>query len=1218
MKKNYFLLRRLLLLVIVGICTTFAQAQTSISDAAGLAAIANNLGGSYVLTSDITLTGTWTPIGTFTGTLDGGGHIIYGLKVNDSGTAERGLFSKTNGATIRNLGIENANIVGNERTGAIVGLMIGGLIEKCYVANSYIEGRDHVGSIGGQIKGGAIIQNCYSTANIYSREYQAGGLVGVINEDNTKISKSYFSGIVRCAANSRPAGILAWRDNGTNTVEYCVNLAPYILGNDNLRVVGNDGVTLTENYSLANCKLSSDINNYNGSTVPTADGNYGADKRHGANIPGGDANALTSDFYATTLGWDFTEGTGVWKMLGAGYPVLQWQSAPVNSSALRLASSYSLQNGDQINLNDLVSNRGLVLSFSTTSDKITIAGNIATAHDINTPEDAIISISVNSDFTETDQLIIHLFPTGPITISTPAELNAVTQFPNMDFLLTADLDMTGIPFSGLCSSASPFTGTFDGNGHVIKGLSYNNTATSTLALINATNGATIKNLGIEQANIIGKNDIAAIVGTMSGGTMEACYVGNSYIEGNDHVASLAGKIYGGAVIHDCYSNATIFSRSTQAGGLGGVILDANSKVSKCYFSGKVAIPTSNTRPGGIVALIDNNNGITIEYCVNLASSIIGGLNCRIIQNGSQSTYTLTSNYSISTTIMNPNGSVMSPTDSNVATNKLHGANLPNDADALSSTFYETTQGWDFTNTWAMLPTGGYPVLKWQTAPQTVTVFSANNGALISTGSVDLNKLVVTNNAKNAITFTPSSSNVTIDANNVLTMNSAVSSVETVIINIAAKPDFTLASGSPTSFTISLVPDAADPIEISTVADLAIVEAYPAKNYKLMADLDMAGVVFDGLCSTTVPFTGIFDGNGHVISNITNTKWAAQKAKVKGTGLFNATRGATIKKLGVESALVTGIDQNVGAIIGQMQGGLIEECYVVNSQINGYDHVGSLVGGVNDYNNDKSGAGATVRNCYGNASVYSTNYQAGGLTGTIMKGLVEKCYFTGTVKDAGDRAIGLAGYHDNSTTTNATDVVVKNSINLATSILSQNQYPAQTFRIFDNNGNRACTLENNYSISSTVLGKADLSSSGVATVELTTTGRNGANLTSDADAKTASFYTGTLGWDLTSIWKINEGVSYPELLAFSPTSTSNIDLLSNNQLVICPNLLNEGQSFKVNNSEKGVLSIYSLQGALLEKLNIEASATIKSNLTHGSYIVKFTEGNKSQFARLIVK
>ncbi|MDD3079945.1 MAG: GLUG motif-containing protein [Paludibacter sp.] len=1218
MKKNYYLLRKMLALVIIGMTSTFMYGQTSISDAAGLAAIANDLSGSYVLTSDITLTGDWAPIGTFTGTLDGQGHIIYGIKVDDSSTAERGLFSRTNGATIRNLGIENANIVGNERIGAFAGVFQGGTLEQCYVANSYIEGRDHVGSLCGDATGAANIQNCYGAANIYSREYQAGGLVGVANDNSTTISKCYFSGIVRCATNSRPAGILAWRDSGTPVVQYCVNLAPYILGSGNLRIAGsNDGdVTLTSNYSISSCKLSSDINNYDGSTVPTDDANYGADKRHGENIPGGDENALTSGFYATTLGWDFTESTGVWKMLGDGYPVLQWQTAPVNSSALRLASSYSLQNGDQINLNDLVSNRGLVLSFSTTSDKITIEGNIATAHDINTPEDAIISISVNSDFTETDQLIIHLFPTGPITISTPAELNAVTQFPNMDFLLTADLDMTGIPFSGLCSSSNPFTGTFDGNGHIIKGLTYSNTSTNNMGLFVATSGATIEKLGIEGASIVANKEVGALIGLMNGGTVDQCYVSNSYIEGLDHVASIAGKIYGGAVVQNSYSTANVYSRSSQAGGIGGVILDAGSKVSKCYFSGKVAIPTAIDRPGGIVALVDNSGGITIEYCVNLASSIIGGANCRIVQNGNASNYTLTSNYSISTTIMNPNGSVASTSDSNVATDKLHGANLPSDADALSSTFYETTQGWDFTNTWAMLPTGGYPVLKWQTSPQDVTVFSANNGALVSTGSVDLNKLVVTNNAKNAIAFTTDNSNITIDANNVLTMNSAVSSVETATITISPKADFNLTSGSPTSFTVALVPNDADPVEISTVSGLAIVETYPAKNYKLMADLDLTGVTFDGLCSIDVPFTGTFDGNGHVISNVTNTKWADQKAKVKGTGLFNATKGATIKKLGVESALITGIDQNVGGIIGQMQGGLIEECYVSNSQINGYDHVGSLVGGVNDYNNDKSGAGATVRNCYGDANVYSTNYQAGGLTGTVMKGIVENCYFTGNVKDANDRAVGLAGYHDNSSAV-AGDVIIQNNVNLADSILSKNYELTNLVRIFDDNS-RTCTMANNYSISSTVLGKYDLSSFAVATTELTVDGRNGANMTADTDAKTQAFYSGTMGWNFASIWKINEGVSYPELQAFSPVSTTNVEQSAQNQFVIYPNMLSEGQSFKVNNSEKGQLCIYSLQGALLEQLNIEANATITNRLSQGTYIVKFTMGTTARFGRLIVK
>lgn len=60
-------------------------------------------------------------------------------------------------------------------------------------------------------------------------------------------------------------------------------------------------------------------------------------------------------------------------------------------------------------------------------------------------------------------------------------------------------------------------------------MSYNGKTTGTLALINATNGAAIKNLGIEQANIIGKNDIAAIVGTMSGVNNEGDVTFNCWV-----------------------------------------------------------------------------------------------------------------------------------------------------------------------------------------------------------------------------------------------------------------------------------------------------------------------------------------------------------------------------------------------------------------------------------------------------------------------------------------------------------------------------------------------------------------------------------------------------------------------------------------------------------------------------------------------------------------
>lgn len=1243
MRKNYFL-RRLLLSLGISILTCTLYAQTDISDAAGLAAIANNLSGSYRLTADITLTGSWTPLGSsttpFTGTLDGNGHVIKGLTINDSGTAERGLFVETgSGATISNLGIENASVIGNERTGAIVGLMNGGLIEKCYVANSYIEGRDHVGSLCGQIKGGAVIQNCYSTANVYSREYQAGGLVGVVNDANTKITKSYFSGIVRCANNSRPAGIVAWCDNGGPIVDYCVNLAPYILGNDNLRMIGRldaGYITMSNNYSISTCKLSSDINNYNGGTVPTSDGNYGTDKGHGANIPNGDGDAKQSSFYAGTLGWDFTS---TWKMLSGGYPVLQWQSTPVKSAALRLATSYSLRNGETLDLNSLISNRGLDFTFTTTSSKVTITDGVVSVSGVNTPEDAIVSININSsDYTEVDNVLIHMFTNGPITISTPAELNAVTNYPTMDFQLTADIDMTGVSFSGLCSSSSPFKGTFDGNGHIIKGLSYNNTATNNMGLFTATLGATIKKLGIEGANIVANKEVGALIGLMSGGLVDQCYVSNSYIEGVDHVASIAGKIYGGAVVQNSYSSANVYSRSSQAGGIGGVILDANSKVSKCYFSGKVAIPTGNSRPGGIVALIDNNSGITVEYCVNLASSIIGGSNVRIIQNGSQSTYTLTSNYSLSSTIMNTLGSPVLSTDANVAANKLHGANLPSDADALSSTFYSTTLGWDFTSVWKFLPSGGYPVLQWQTTPSVISVFqvpgttiSSSQGQVpfignkaVFANNTDLNNFIVLSNAKNTCTFTSNNSKISIDANNKITFNSQVGSIETATINIVPKSGFVLGTGV-SSFTIALAPN---PIAISTANDLQLAETYPNANFRLINNLDMSGVSFDGLCTEAAPFTGTFDGNGYVIKNVLNNT-----SGIKGIGLFNTTQGATIKNLGIESSTFTGTAQNVGGVIGTMRGGLIEQCYVSGSQINGYDHAASLVGGVNGYYDAAlTGTGAVVRNCYGsNNVVYSSSTQAGGLTGTVMKGTVDKCYFSGRVKCKAGRSVGLAGYHDFSGAVTG-DVVVQNCVNLSDSILSGNyatSYASSgvyTCRIFDNNS-RVVTLANNYSISTTLFGKLNTTTLKfdnstapmIANTALTATGINGSNLTADADAKTGAFYSGTLGWDLTNIWSISEGQSYPSLRAFTIVATDTKAIESLSQISIYPNIINNGQSFTVNNTEPCSVKIYSIQGVVVKSVTVQPHGLVSiSGLPSSTYIVSLSTKDNTYFTKLVVR
>lgn len=96
-----------------------------ISDASQLAKYNYN----YMLTQDIVLTDTWAPYvpedaydysASYSKVFEGFGHTISGL--NNSGTADyQGLFAKTNGATLRNVGIINSTITGGNNVGAFVG-----------------------------------------------------------------------------------------------------------------------------------------------------------------------------------------------------------------------------------------------------------------------------------------------------------------------------------------------------------------------------------------------------------------------------------------------------------------------------------------------------------------------------------------------------------------------------------------------------------------------------------------------------------------------------------------------------------------------------------------------------------------------------------------------------------------------------------------------------------------------------------------------------------------------------------------------------------------------------------------------------------------------------------------------------------------------------------------------------------------------------------------
>jgi len=125
---------------------------------------------------DATSTSGWdggsgfTPIGNsttqFTGTYDGQGYTIDALYINRASTSSLAFIGYIDDASaeVENLGITNCDITGNYRTGAIVGYLIDGSVNKCYSTGT-VNGRGLVGGLVG-FNSAATITNSYSKANV--------------------------------------------------------------------------------------------------------------------------------------------------------------------------------------------------------------------------------------------------------------------------------------------------------------------------------------------------------------------------------------------------------------------------------------------------------------------------------------------------------------------------------------------------------------------------------------------------------------------------------------------------------------------------------------------------------------------------------------------------------------------------------------------------------------------------------------------------------------------------------------------------------------------------------------------------------------------------------------------------------------------------------------------------------------------------------------------
>lgn len=160
---------------------------------------------------------------------------------------------------------------------------------------------------------------------------------------------------------------------------------------------------------------------------------------------------------------------------------------------------------------------------------------------------------------------------------------------------------------------TPYTGTFDGQGHTIKGLYVNSASDAYVGLFGCLEGAAVRNLTVD-GYVQGYKTAGGIAGYASNAAIENCSNHCSVFGGSDSMlGGIAGLNFDGAKIIDCYNVGTIIRNSTVFEFCGGIVWGNAGTVSNCYNVGTIS---GNVYDGEIVG---RNSG-TVKNCYYLAGT----------------------------------------------------------------------------------------------------------------------------------------------------------------------------------------------------------------------------------------------------------------------------------------------------------------------------------------------------------------------------------------------------------------------------------------------------------------------------------------------------------------------------------------------------------------------------------------------------------------------
>ncbi|EHI60717.1 hypothetical protein [Hungatella hathewayi] len=538
------------------------------------------------------------------GIFDGGGHQLSNLLVHEiTNTAGfvATLSKSANQGILKDLGIKSGKIIGaGNNVGALAGVINGsGNILRCW-NGAAVSGKSDVGGIVGPILNcrEVNIEGCYNTGDVTGTTFSSGGIAASTANVYTGpvIRNCGNTGNVKGANSSGIVNLLGLTSSGTWGTIANCYNAGVVAGTEKA-----GAIMAAKEGTVMNC--------YYDRTKTSKPGD-GITSTEAKGVTTEQLQSWSAAYALNGYGLDQTEDSfactatteSAWTYLAADdgtpvYPTICWPGSADADAPKKLGAPDSWE--------DI----GLGMSGGLIGNRTTGA---VTARPGGTGEASSPYVLANAE-----QLAWFAY-----------EVNHGR--PGISGRMTGDIDLFGTPYTGIAYDAGTdniddavlwmpmgtrgdvwntgYQGTFDGEEHSLRHMSVVTTSTDAPAGFIGMLGVpsvsgTVKNLGIGSGKITGASYAGGIAGLMVGANskISGCWNAADIVGGTNTPGASAGGIVGMTGI----SSSTAFS---------GVVIEG------CWNQGAVSVPSGGTiNCGGIAGRWFNVEDSTIRNCYNLGT-----------------------------------------------------------------------------------------------------------------------------------------------------------------------------------------------------------------------------------------------------------------------------------------------------------------------------------------------------------------------------------------------------------------------------------------------------------------------------------------------------------------------------------------------------------------------------------------------------------------------